>query len=350
MVLKYLFLKLEKSVVIWVQLWYLFDINAVANILFLESPAGVGFSYSNTSADYITGDEKTRQDSFTFLLNWMERFPEYKHRDFYIVGESYAGHYVPQLAQLILSHRKTEPNLVINLQGIATGNALLDFETMQSGSYDFYWTHALISDEVHDGIVLNCNFSAETTSEACNEYIKQADSSLGNIYAYDIYAPLCDPNANTSLPVCGFDPCSDNYVNSYLNSAEVQKALNVRRIPYSWAPCASHLHWKDSPYTVLLVFQELMQSGIRVWIYSGDTDSVLPVTTTRYDINKIKIPVKTPWYSWYFQGEVGGYAVEYENLTFVTVRGAGHFVPSYQPGRALTMFSSFINGTLPPSL
>ncbi|KAK6805723.1 hypothetical protein RDI58_003508 [Solanum bulbocastanum] len=93
--------------------------NNVANILFLESPAGVGFSYSNTSADYITGDEKTRQDSFTFLLNWMERFPEYKHRDFYIVGESYAGHYVPQLAQLILSHRETEPNLVINLQGIA---------------------------------------------------------------------------------------------------------------------------------------------------------------------------------------------------------------------------------------
>ncbi|WMV12936.1 hypothetical protein MTR67_006321 [Solanum verrucosum] len=324
--------------------------NNVANILFLESPAGVGFSYSNTSADYITGDEKTRQDSFTFLLNWMERFPEYKHRDFYIVGESYAGHYVPQLAQLILSHRKTEPNLVINLQGIATGNALLDFEAMQSGSYDFYWTHALISDEVHDGIVKNCNFSAETTSEACNVYIKQADSSLGNIYAYDIYAPLCDPNANTSLPVCGFDPCSDNYVNSYLNSAEVQKALNVRRIPYSWAPCASHLHWKDSPYTVLPVFQELMQSGIRVWIYSGDTDSVLPVTTTRYDINKIKTPVKTPWYSWYFQGEVGGYAVEYDNLTFVTVRGAGHFVPSYQPGRALTMFSSFINGTLPPSL
>jgi len=91
----------------------------VANILFLESPAGVGFSYSNTSADYITGDEKTRQDSFTFLINWMERFPEYKNRDFYIVGESYAGHYVPQLAQLILSHKKSEPNLVINLQGIA---------------------------------------------------------------------------------------------------------------------------------------------------------------------------------------------------------------------------------------
>lgn len=51
-----------------------------------------------------------------------------------------------------------------------------------------------------------------------------------------------------------------------------------------------------------------------------------------------------------FSFQVGGYAVEYENLIFVTVRGAGHFVPSYQPGRAFTMFSSFINGTLPPGV
>ncbi|WMV12939.1 hypothetical protein MTR67_006324 [Solanum verrucosum] len=325
--------------------------NNVANVLFLESPAGVGFSYSNTSSDYTTGDEKTRQDSFTFLINWMERFPEYKNRDFYIVGESYAGHYVPQLAQLILSHKKTEPNLVINLQGIAAGNALLDDETWNSGSYDFYWTHALISDEVHEGIVKNCNFSTETsTSEACDQYTSEADSCQANIYDYNTYSQLCNSSAYTSLPIDGFDPCSPDYVDNYLNTAEVQKALNVRDIPHFWESCSGYIHgsWQDSPDTVLPIYKELMQSGIRVWIYSGDIDHILPVTTSRYGIDKIKTPVKTAWYPWFFQGEVGGYAVEYQNLTFVTVRGAGHFVPSYQPGRALTMFSSFINGTLPP--
>ncbi|MBA0674674.1 hypothetical protein Goari_016257, partial [Gossypium aridum] len=39
---------------------------------------------------------------------------------------------------------------------------------------------------------------------------------------------------------------------------------------------------------------------------------------------------------------VGGYVEEYEGVTLVTVRDAGHLVPSYQPARSLTMISSFL--------
>jgi serine carboxypeptidase-like clade II len=93
----------------------------VANVIFLESPAGVGFSYSKNSLNYsIIGDNSTARDSYTFLLNWLERFPQYKTRDFFIAGESYGGHYVPQLAHLILSNNKKRKNHnVINLRGIA---------------------------------------------------------------------------------------------------------------------------------------------------------------------------------------------------------------------------------------
>ena len=92
----------------------------MANVIFLESPAGVGFSYSNTSSDYSkSGDKRTAEDSYTFLVNWLERFPQYKTRDFFITGESYAGHYVPQLAHRILLKNNNTNQTVINLKGIA---------------------------------------------------------------------------------------------------------------------------------------------------------------------------------------------------------------------------------------
>ncbi|KAK1354822.1 Carboxypeptidase [Heracleum sosnowskyi] len=72
--------------------------NNKANMLFLELPAGtVGFSYSNTTSDYVTGDTKAAEDAYTFMINWLERFPEYQNRDFFITGESYAEHYIPQI-------------------------------------------------------------------------------------------------------------------------------------------------------------------------------------------------------------------------------------------------------------
>ncbi|KAF8074345.1 hypothetical protein N665_1109s0001, partial [Sinapis alba] len=64
--------------------------NNEANVLFLESPAGVGFSYSNTPEDMIDPtDNKTEEDNYMFLVNWLERFPEYKANEFYIAGQSY---------------------------------------------------------------------------------------------------------------------------------------------------------------------------------------------------------------------------------------------------------------------
>ncbi|KAL4588744.1 hypothetical protein LXL04_001639 [Taraxacum kok-saghyz] len=327
--------------------------NKVANILFLESPAGVGFSYSNKTSDYKTsGDKRTAIDSYTFLINWLERFPEYKTRDFYLTGESYAGHYIPQLAELILKSNKNTNHTIINLKGIMIGNAYIDDETQNKGTHDFFWSRSIVSDEVHEGIVKNCDFSWNATlSEVCKNYIKQEDGFVGNIYPYDIYAPLC--LNGTSSEKSGFDPCSEEYIESYLNLPEVQKSLhaNLTHLPGRWQDCNYDVfnNWKDQPFTVLPNIQRLMASGIRVWLYSGDTDGAVAVTTTMYAIKKLNTTIKTPWHPWYLKQEIGGYVVGYENLTFVTVRGAGHFVPSYQPARAIALFSYFLRGKLPGS-
>lgn len=64
----------------------------MANLLFLEAPVGVGFSYTNRTNDLSElGDKQTAHDSYNFLLNWFTKFPQFKSHDFYITGESYAG-------------------------------------------------------------------------------------------------------------------------------------------------------------------------------------------------------------------------------------------------------------------
>ncbi|CAH9113738.1 unnamed protein product [Cuscuta epithymum] len=330
--------------------------NRAANVLFLESPAGVGFSYSNTTSDFKKGgDKNTAKDNYIFLLNWLERFPEYKDRDFYISGESYAGHYVPQLAHTILNHNIQANKTIVNLKGIMIGNAVLHDEADEMGMYEYFASHAIISDETLEQIVKHCNFSESygdrNQTKECHVAESRVDRNVEHIDIYNIYGPLCTNTNLTNIPdkasYLVSDPCSDYYVYAYMNRPDVQKALhaNVTNMQYDWEPCSDVLkHWEDSAYTVIPLIEELMTHGVRVWIFSGDTDGRVPVTSTKKALKKMELTVKDEWYAWMMRGrEVGGYVqVYHHNLTFATVRGAGHQVPSFQPARALSLLAHFL--------
>ncbi|CAM6099186.1 unnamed protein product [Calypogeia fissa] len=331
--------------------------NKLANIIFLESPAGVGFSYSNTSTDYATsGDNRTASDSLTFLLNWFQRFPQYKYREFYIIGESYGGNYVPQLTQKVYHYNKELENPFMNLKGFMVGNAVIDNDQDQRGEVDYWWTHALISDETYSDLVSCLN----STNGNCTNAVNTAYTEQGNIDPYDIYTPTC-LNLTASLRQLpgkfgrfkGYDPCLDNYVSDYLNSPDVQEALhaNVTKVSYPWTACSDIIFddWQDSASTVIPIYQELIAAGLKIWVYSGDVDSVVPVTSTKYSLALLKLKTTVPWYAWYRSEQVGGYTQGYDGLTFVTVRNSGHEVPLFQPARALSLITSYITGKPLPS-
>ena len=72
--------------------------NERANVIYLESPAGVGWSVAGTDSDLDTNDMVQSQDAITALRDWFTKFPEYLSNGVYISGESYGGIYVPYLA------------------------------------------------------------------------------------------------------------------------------------------------------------------------------------------------------------------------------------------------------------
>ncbi|GKV11055.1 hypothetical protein SLEP1_g22341 [Rubroshorea leprosula] len=317
--------------------------NNAANLLFIESPVGVGFSYTNTNSDTSQlGDAITAQDSYAFLVNWFQRFPQYKSHDFYISGESYAGHYLPELAEVISDNNKIVPKAdYINLKGFIMGNSLMDDETDQIGMIDYAWDHAVISDRVYQEIKTNCNFSMENLTDSCNNALSEYYKVYTIIDMYSLYTPTC-VNSNGSTigqrrgiapkklskfdgwyrKYYGYDPCAQEYVTVYFNKPDVQKALhaNVTKIPYPWANC------------------------------SGDTDGRIPVTATRYTLRKLGLSTIKEWTPWYSHQQVGGWTIEYDGLMFVTIRGAEHAVPVFKPKEALQLIEHFLaNQTLPTS-
>ena len=73
--------------------------NKAANVLYIESPGDVGYSYidSGLDDDIKVDDDIVAKNNLNAILNFFLKFPEYKNRDFYISGESYAGIYIPML-------------------------------------------------------------------------------------------------------------------------------------------------------------------------------------------------------------------------------------------------------------
>ena len=72
--------------------------NQRANMLYMESPAGVGYSIANTTDDLLHSDMSTSQDAFSALQDFFKAFPAFRANPLYITGESYAGVYAPYLA------------------------------------------------------------------------------------------------------------------------------------------------------------------------------------------------------------------------------------------------------------
>lgn len=82
------------------------------------------------------------------------------------------------------------------------GNGYYDGNINRKATFDYYWTHALISDEAYRVIQSMCTFANQNYSVACEAALRSASAEIGPIDHYNIYAPLCrGPSGSTSASV-----------------------------------------------------------------------------------------------------------------------------------------------------
>ncbi|CAK8544816.1 unnamed protein product [Lathyrus sativus] len=344
-----------------------FSWNSEANMLYLESPIGVGFSYStNTSSYEGVNDKITARDNLIFLQNWFVKFPEYRNRSLFIVGESYAGHYVPQLAELMLQFNKKEK--LFNLKGIALGNPVLEYATDFNSRAEFFWSHGLISDSTFKMFTSVCNYSRYVreyyngaVSPLCSSVMSRVTTETSRfVDKYDVTLDVCISSVFSQTKVLNpeqvkettIDVCVEDETLNYLNRKDVQSALQARLVGIQrWSPCSNVLDYelRDLEIPTITVVGKLVKAGIPVLVYSGDQDSVIPLTGSRTLVDQLaktlRINTTVPYRVWFERQQVGGWTQVYGNiLSFATVRGASHEAPFSQPERSLVLFKSFLEG------
>ncbi|OMO52391.1 Peptidase S10, serine carboxypeptidase [Corchorus olitorius] len=348
--------------------------NREANMLYLETPIGVGFSYSNSSSSYeAVGDEITARDNLVFLQRWYNKFPHYRHRDLFITGESYAGHYIPQLAKLMVEFNKKQN--VFNLKGIALGNPVLEFATDFNSRAEYFWSHGLISDSTYRIFTSVCNYSRyvseyyrDSVSSSCLRVMNQVSQETSKfVDKYDVTLDVCISSVLSQSKVLNpqpqqvserIDVCVEDKIVNYLNRKDVQKALHARLVGVRrWDVCSNILDYQllNLEIPTITIVGSLIKAGIPVLVYSGDQDSVIPLTGSRTLVaklaKKLELETTVPYRVWFQGKQVGGWTQVYGNiLSFATIRGASHEAPFSQPERSLMLFKSFLEGKPLPEI
>jgi len=355
-----------------------------ANMLYLESPKGVGFSYcenARTNSGCVNTDESTALDAYEFLVHFFALYPEFQSNRFLITGESYAGIYIPMLIEQIDIDSLSAK---INFQGAAIGNGCWGntvgtcaFSSAQSQqiSADFYFGHGMYSQELRSQMLSACgDFSS--LSPKCIAKLAQMEAQIGTFDVYNIYdecgsderrrledkksfsevraalsQPQVEVDTKQSFTInAGYGQALNDYtcgaetaMDAWLAAPEVVAALHVKAGTVG-------MTYKKTATDLLPLYASLFEKHPnQIIIYSGDTDGCVPYVGTETWTRGLNFTVTNEWHQWMSKPDQehavhkAGYAVTFDKFQFVTINGAGHMVPQFQPAFAETLFTKFLN-------
>ncbi|KAL0926149.1 hypothetical protein M5K25_004543 [Dendrobium thyrsiflorum] len=338
----------------------------VSSIIFLDYPAGTGFSAPPISQTYKTGDSSSSNQVYEFLKKWLVERPRFRSNAFYVAGDSYGGKLVPIVAQLIADGNDVKEQPHINLQGYIIGNPKTGEKIDTNAQIPFAHGMGIISDEFAELVEKDCDgqdhenpktakcaarlktflkYSQELSEDNILDPKCASDRPRPNDSAREYYkrslkensfGQLFHPPETPELRCKGYA----YYLGYFWANKNVTKdVLQIKKGTVSeWQRCNNLDYLYDIPSS--LPYQlNLLKRGYRALVYSGDHDMMVPFVGTKLWIKSLNLTVLDPWRSWSVDNQVAGYTVLYSNdLTFATVKGAGHTAAEWRPQQCFTMF------------
>ncbi|EYC23744.1 hypothetical protein Y032_0015g2811 [Ancylostoma ceylanicum] len=354
--------------------------NRYANIIYLDAPAGVGFSVRLDGLWNYT-DAEVASDNHKAIKTWFEKFPERKGNDFYVAGESYGGTYVPMLSALLV-----DDDGFINFKGMLIGNGCVDDVLNQNSLVEFNYNHGIIDESYYRQIIAkccnndpdNCDFYAMTRNESGYCYNEAMYVSTVNIFTgldpyflyYSCYlnpgdAPIPTQMATTILRThlrkmnsdTNAQPACSHYNDStvYLQREDVRAALHILSVVPPYESCNENIsrYYDDGESHIvsqLEYVRKVIAANKTALLFYGDTDTMCNAVHGSQFAARLGLEQVAPLRPYVDNEQLPptiGLLTQYEGLDYLTIRGAGHFPASSneKPKETLQVFVNFINKT-----
>lgn len=349
--------------------------TANANVVWLDNPVGTGWS----SGAWIEDEEGVGHDFYGFMQEFYKNFPQFKTNDFWVTGESYAGHYIPAVThQVWLDNKKIEQGAVdqfrIPLKGFAIGNGLTQPTIQEHYFYEMATTggvkqggtmttpSGLIRNIAEQRAMKHSKFKKPCfdQTEACNRGDREQcvnalqSCAMATLIPYGKATGHNHYDMRIPCEVPGL--CYDmDTVDVFFNDPSVREQIGAPNDGEGWQACKSDVYEhfaSDFSRDYQHLVADMANDGIEVLIYAGDCDYICNWLGNQAWVLELEWTGKQEFNNAGMKewagpdGETAGRLRKYKNFQFLQVYQAGHMVPMDQPAVALHMLNRFLAGDL----
>ncbi|KAI9782639.1 MAG: hypothetical protein M1816_001753 [Peltula sp. TS41687] len=347
----------------------------LTNMIWVEQPVGTGFSQGTPTA---TSETDVAEQFLGFFKNFIDTF-DLQNKRIYITGESYAGYYVPYIADAMLNANDTK---YYDLQGTMIYDPSLASDEIQEQipavPFVDYWGglfpfNRSFSEDIHRRAD-SCGYTSYL-----NEYLTFPPKGSLPQPTQNQFSPNCDIYSDIFRAIAWINPCFDIYqvattcpllwdvmgfpgsfdylpegATIYFDRADVKAVINAP-VNTTWAECTSRdvfVGGKDqSPFSSVSVLPGVIERSKRTIIAHGALDMILIANGSLLAIQNMTFngaqgfqspPTDdffVPYHNELSFGTIAGAGVfgkthTERGLTWVEVSLAGHMVPQYAPTAA----------------
>ncbi|KAF8397778.1 hypothetical protein HHK36_016700 [Tetracentron sinense] len=316
-----------------------------ADLLFVDSPVGTGFSFVEDENLAVKTDEESATDLTTLLKELFNGNVSLQSSPLYIVAESYGGKFAVTLGLSALKAIEAG-ELKLKLGGVALGDSWISPE-----DFVLSWGPLLKDVSRIDNNGLNESNSFKSLLkhlEWQDFYNFMLDDGNGPVTmtAMEESKGLMMDKYSRYLESTRFSSSGDDLTS--LMNGPIKEKLKIIPMNVTWGGQSDIVFSAmtgDFMKPRIEEVDELLAKGVNVTIYNGQVDLICATKGTEAWVEKLKwedLKIflsmdRTPLYCGEDDTVTLGFVKSYKNLYFYWILGAGHFVPVDQPCVSLQM-------------